>query len=73
MVKLFVTSFLVLTIFFLTGCKMQEYNPPRYTDQPVLQYMRDRNGICYAYTGSVTTYGNIVYSIATVPCEKVGL
>ncbi len=38
-----------------------------------MTYFRDRHGICYAAIASVAYWPLATVSIATVPCEKVGL
>ena len=38
-----------------------------------ITYFKDKLGICYASLANYTYLGNMVKSITTVPCEKVGL
>ena len=69
---------IVMLVLMLLAC---EYDPaPRnFESTDVVElanhmnYIKDRYGLCYAVLATKTYAGWSVASIATVPCEKVGL
>ena len=59
----------------LAGCSIQDKTSAEKAAEIAdkLTYVKDKHGICYATIGSYSYGANIVTSLATVPCEKVGL
>jgi hypothetical protein len=67
-----------LSTYLLAGCTGAEIYPPKYRSSnvdflPEIKYMKDKAGLCFAYTTSVVDVKDVVMSISNVSCTSVGL
>lgn len=65
-----VSSIVSLSLLWVVGCEVTVKTNPKNIRQ---SYFKDEYGICYTATSSPNCGLSYVISIATVPCEKVGL
>jgi hypothetical protein len=69
-------AFCLLISSFFSGCSAafnETYTPSTLTALPEIRYMKDKKGLCYAYTLSMSAYSFATPSISYVPCKEVGL
>lgn len=67
-------KYIILTlVILLSACTMKPSVEDAAGLVENLQYVKAKNGVCYAVSNTFNSAGNVNVVFSHVPCEKVGL